>query len=377
MTSAASAHVPLEPLSTGDIIDRSIRLYRQNLRALLLTAAGPFLLGATAWLALTLGWQIILPTGASPSAAAGAGAAILLAAGFIAYLAYIYVMVLVYAGLARVIGDHLMLGEPITARAVWRSIRLRIVDLSVTALLLFAGGLVIGAILATVLFVAMMILMFVVAILAAAGASFLPEWLVGILLVLVILVTFGGIALVLLPLMLSRVIFVPQVVIIEGASAGAAFGRAFSLGTRNWYRVLAVLLFTYCTGFSMTLAVMLPFVVALWLGGFLSADSLVLVDSIYGAAGQFANFLSVPAWAIAYTLMYFDSRVRAEGYDIALLVRQLPRPQRPMPSIATAPVTAFAGSAYAKAIGGRCPRCSSFLLTNPNACSACGWRGIA
>ena len=45
----------LEPLSTGDIIDRSVRIYRQNLRPLLGTVAAPFLVGALGWLLVQVG----------------------------------------------------------------------------------------------------------------------------------------------------------------------------------------------------------------------------------------------------------------------------------------------------------------------------------
>jgi hypothetical protein len=368
-------HALLEPLSTGDIIDRSIRIYRQNLKALLATAAGPFLLGAAAWLSMQLGSQIVFSERAEPSAAAGAGAVALFAFGVIAYVAYLFLMVLVYAGLGRVVGDHLMLGSAISARAVFRVVADRLRDLVVTALLMFVAGAVLVGIITFVLFVTTMILALLVAALAAFASSVLPEWAVGILLVVVFVVVFGGIVLVLVPVMLSRVVFVPHVVVIEGASVGSAFGRAFALGAKNWNRVLAVLLFTYCTGLSLTMAAMAPLVLALWLGGYLSSDSLTLVDSIYGAAGQFANFLSVPAWSIAYTIMYFDSRVRGEGYDVELLVRKLPQPLRPVyvvPAGAAAP-----GAPRLESRGGRCPGCGQFLLTDPLACRMCGWRARA
>jgi hypothetical protein len=353
----------LEPLSTGDVIDRSIRIYRRNLRPLLATAAGPFLFGAASWLSMRVGLNGVSPGSRSPVSAAGAGALVL--DGFLCYIAYLYVMVLVVAGLARVVGDYLLLGEPISVRRVVAVLRGRFVDLTVASLLLVGCAILIGMITFAALFAAVMIISVSIGLLSVAG---LPSWLVGVVLILVILVALAFVV-VIVSLLLSRVIFIPQIVMIEGASAGAAAGRAFTLGNKTWYRVLAVLLFTNCTAFSLAIAVMMPVSLLLWVTGYLSLDA-ETIESIYGGVTQFASFLLVPVWAIAFTLLYFDSRIRKEGYDVDLLVRRLappPMPVQPAPAWTPAPSVAQASNS------GSCPRCGMYLLTAQARCTACGW----
>jgi hypothetical protein len=357
--------VLLEPLSTGDIIDRSIRIYRQNLRPLLAAAAGPFLLGALSSFSMNLGTGALEPGGGSRLS--GAAAAVLLLVGVVAYLGYIYAMVLVVAGLARSVGDHLMLGTPISLRATVDALRGRLLDLTIASLLLMGCAILIFMIVGGVTMVAVVI--------AGVGIGAvislrLPEWLAGLLVAVVVLVAVALVVFVVVPVLLARVVFIPQAVMIEGASAGAAAARAFTLGSKVWYRVLAVLLFTNCTAFSIAMAVLMPIALALWMGGYLTLES-EAINIVYNSVLQFSSFLLIPVWSIAYTLLYFDSRVRKEGYDVDLLVRRLPRPSRP-PVPGRPPRPAYASNPAASGPVGQCPRCGRYLLASAR-CVGCGW----
>ena len=356
---------PLEPLTTGDIIDRSIRIYRQNLRPLLGAAAGPFVLGAISSFTMNLGMTGLSPAGNSRLSPVAAG--VLLLVGLFSYIAYLYTMVLVVAGLARSVGDYLLLGQPITVRATIRALRGRLLDLTIASLLLIGCAILIFMIVVGVSLAAVMV---IGVGLAAIAAMSLPQWMAGIVLAVVMLVAFGFVVLVVLPVLLARVVFIPQAVMIEGAPAGNAAARAFSLGSKNWNRVLAVLLFTNCTAFSLAMAVLTPIAAVLWLTGYLSFESETLTV-VYNSVLQFASFLLVPVWSIAYTLLYFDSRVRKEGYDVDLLVRQLPPPPRTAPAGWPTRV-AFAGAPSASPPG-RCPRCGRYLLASSR-CVGCGWQ---
>src|SRR6185503_13046464 len=56
--------------------------------------------------------------------------------------------------------------------------------------------------------------------------------------------------------------------------------------------------------------------------------------AIYSAFNHTANLLSLPIWIVSFTLLYFDNRVRKEGYDMELLAREVApgfRWQAPMP----------------------------------------------
>lgn len=311
----------LEPLSTGDIIDRSVGIYRRHFRALLTTVTLPFLVGVFGWLLMEFG-QTMMVGGKGDEPVFSAFAILLTLSGFVLYILYAYMMVLAVAGLSRSVGDYIMLGTPITFRAALMSIRSRLGTLTIASLYLLAAGVLIMVIFGTVFMVAI----FVVALVMVALSSMdLPPVLAGIISVAVVVVTMAAVGLVVVPFILSFVVFVPQAIMIEGCSASAALSRAMSLGRNCWKTVLGILVFSYCTSFSISAAVFIPIGLLLWLGNMLDFD-LDTFNAINGGVSQFSSFLVVPVWAISYTLLYFDSRVRKEGYDVDLLARRLPQP---------------------------------------------------
>jgi hypothetical protein len=44
---------------------------------------------------------------------------------------------------------------------------------------------------------------------------------------------------------------------------------------------------------------------------------------LYTSFGQVSNLLSLPIWIVSFTLLYFDSRVRKEAYDLDLIAREI------------------------------------------------------
>ena len=147
-----------------------------------------------------------------------------------------------------------------------------------------------------------------------------------------------------------------------------------ALGGKNWNRVLGILLFSYFSSFSLAFGVMLPILLALWLSGSLEFD-FNTANAVQDGVRQFSSFLVVPVWAISYTLLYFDSRVRKEGYDVDLLARRL-APPPPMPAQASfGAAGAYASPRpYAKfAPDGRCLRCGHYNLFDSRNCPGCGW----
>jgi zinc-ribbon domain len=123
----------------------------------------------------------------------------------------------------------------------------------------------------------------------------------------------------------ARVVFLPQVVMIEGQSVGSALSRAMSLGSGNWYRVGAIMLFTYFVSLSLLAAFTIPFIIALQYFGMLSTEFFFSPgwNVIYGAFNQVSSLLVLPIWIVSFTLLYFDSRVRKEAYDLELLAREV------------------------------------------------------
>ena len=311
----------LEPLSTGDIIDRSVGIYRRHFRALLATVTLPFLVGVLGWLLIEFGQSMMVRKG-EDEPVFSAFAVILSLVGIALYFAYAYMMVLAVAGLSRSVGDYIMLGTPITFRASVLSIRSRLGTLTLASLYLLAAGILISIVFTTIFVMAIFVVALVVGALAALN---LPPVVAGVISVIVVFVAMAAVGLFVVPFILSFVIFVPQAIMIEGCSASTALSRAMSLGKHCWKTVLGILVFSYCTSFSIAAAVFIPIGLLLWLGNLLDFD-LDTFNAINGGVSQFSSFLVVPVWAISYTLLYFDSRVRKEGYDVDLLARRLPQP---------------------------------------------------
>ena len=314
----------LEPMSTGDVIDRTVRLYRRNFTPMVAVVAIPTLIGYISSMMFWFGYMRLLGEFEPQQSATGefdGAAIIMLALGTIGYPVWFFVMVLTVAALSRVVGDHIMLGEPVTFRKCLSAVRRRLGDLTLMSLLSFALMIVLSMTLWIVIFAIILVAGLIVGAINGLG---LPPWMVGVITTLVVLIAVAGGIYVLLHVM-ARVIFLPQVVMIEGQSAGSALNRAMSLGSGNWYRVGAILLFTYFVSLSLLAAFTLPFIVILAYLGVLSTDFFLSPgwNILYSAFNQISNLLVWPIWIVSFTLLYFDSRVRKEAYDLELLAREV------------------------------------------------------
>ena len=313
----------LEPMSTGDVIDRTVRLYRRNFTPMVAVVAIPTVIGYVSSMMFWFGYMRLLGD-IEPQSAAGefdGGAVIMLGLGTIGYPVWFFAMVLTVAALSRVVGDHIMLGEPVTFRKCLSAVRRRLGDLTLMSLLSLGLMLVLSMVMWMVIFAIVLIAGLIVGSISGLG---FPPWVVGVITAVVVLAAVAGGIYVLLHVM-ARVVFLPQVVMIEGQSAGSALNRAMSLGSGNWYRVGAILLFTYFVSLSLLAAFTLPFIVVLAYLGVLSAEFFLSPgwNILYAAFNQISNLLVWPIWIVSFTLLYFDSRVRKEAYDLELLAREV------------------------------------------------------
>ncbi len=334
----------LEPMSTGDVIDRALRLYRRNFAPLLSIVALPSFTGYLAQTMMLFGYTKLLlgslgeagGDASSPSATA----VIMLIGGLVLYPVWLFMFLATIAGLSRVIGDHVMLNEPITFRKCFSAARKRLGDIFLMALLVIVIMMVIGMIFYFILIVVTIVVVFLVGATAASG---IPAWLAGLFAGL-LAVIFIGLGVAAMLVVASRVIFLPQVVMIEGQSPAQALGRAMQLGKGNWYKVGAILLFNYFISLSLLTAITLPVLAALYFTNVLSAEFMAgpTWNLLYTSFSQLINLLSLPIQMVAFTLLYLDSRVRKEAYDIELLAREVnpgfywqPIPHYAMPGYST------------------------------------------
>ena len=310
----------LEPISTGDVIDRAVRLYRRNFTPLVAIAAVPSLIGYVVSIVFWSGYGSLISS-AAQTRGLPESAIWMLGFGALGYPIWAYSLLLTVSGLSRVVGDHLMLNEPITFRGCFAAVKRRRGDITLMGLILILmliAAYIVVSIAAFVLFLAVTL---IVGIIAAANV---PQWLATTVLVVLVVVAVAA-SLLMIAVVASRIVFLPQVVMIEGQSAGNALGRAIRLGKGNWYRVAAIGLFTYFVSTSLLAAFSVPVLAVLYFAGVLTPEFFFgpAWNILSASFGQISNLLSLPIWIVAFTLLYFDSRVRKEAYDLDLIAREI------------------------------------------------------
>ena len=112
-----------------------------------------------------------------------------------------------------------------------------------------------------------------------------------------------------------------QAVIVEGHMALKSLGRSLELVRGNWWRVLGVGLVLSLVALGLGIVVALPVAVASVVA---SADASSTVSVVLLELGRVAVAIAVtPVLFIAWTLLYYDIRVRNEEYNLATLSREL------------------------------------------------------
>jgi hypothetical protein len=261
----------LRPLHTAELVDLSFALYRQNFALFAAIAAVVYVPFAA--LSRLLGH-------AAESAADSAGVSLILpfsrmGGSFVSFLLFSMSAVLVQGPLAVAVSDK-YLGLPVTFASAYRRGFGRALPLLAT----FALG--------------------TLAVAAGSCACILPGIVAAI-----------GLS------------FAPQITVLERLPATRALTRAWHLSRGDRFRMLGVFLLASMATVSVwaTSSVL----------GYLLFRSDVAADLI----AELAARLVWPVAQIALVLVYFDNRVRKEGFDLALLaVRIATHPHAPEPSAA-------------------------------------------
>jgi hypothetical protein len=299
----ASRDLLLQPVSAGDVIDRALRLYRHNFTSLLAIAALPGLTAITGGL-LTVFTQDHL--------------GFILLGGWITWGVAPVVNLMVIGALTRVIADHLMHGAELSFRRTWRLLRQRFARLlgvsMIGWMLVPVSALLVGGV---ALFGA-----------GIAGALLAPglsqggtvQWVIAvpIFIVLGVLFIIGGL---LVLELYARVLMMPMASLIEGQPVGSSISRGLRLGAKTWSKVLAILAFEFCLTYSIALALGVPLGLYAATEGF--PWSIETVGSVSNILLQIGALMTAPVPIVAYALLYFDNRVRKDGFDVEVLARDI------------------------------------------------------
>ncbi|HEY0080830.1 MAG TPA: hypothetical protein VGB73_19665 [Pyrinomonadaceae bacterium] len=349
MATLAVNQLPLAPLGAGDLIDRTVRLYRQHFLALIRASAPPVIVSAAGAVLWVIGVRAISVTESGGllalyvlSAAVGL---LLIAVGHMMHL-------VIMGGATYTLVRHLLWNEPVTTKAIFRIVRARFWKLLWSALvvalwLLVATGVAVFA----WYLVLLVVIIGIVASIGLAPQSLLA-WVAAAIGILFVLASMAG-ALWLFFLMAGRAAYVPQVLLVEGTGVFAAIGRSAQLARGNIRRLMAMFLFTTFATYSALMLLLIPLG---WYGYLNGIDPFGLSATewpMWYAIGrqvltQSSTILLTPVWMLGLSLLYVDERVRHEGYDIELMAARIfgEMPELPAgylsplaPAIAAAPQT--------------------------------------
>ncbi|MBK7598537.1 MAG: hypothetical protein IPJ07_08450 [Acidobacteria bacterium] len=315
--------ITLAPMSAGDIIDRAIRLYRQNFIALLRIVLPPSLLAYSGVIIYYLGVRNF--TFDRGDARIALTALLVFAGGILWFLgkAAFYA---VLGAASKTLVNHFFDGTPIRAIDVYRGLRERFWSLVGAGVLVFM--LVIGVVMLIYFLVVILVLIFTFA--ATQIGGHLPRW--AQITAAVIFTTGVSVSVLLIMLMTySRIIYVPQVLMVEGKSAASAISRSFSLAGGEVRRIGAIMIFWFYVAWSLWILLMIPLG---WYGYWSGVDITPFGAEVpfwYSVTQQtivqISEILIAPIAMLAFTLLYIDSRVRKEGFDVELTAnRVLPPP---------------------------------------------------
>ena len=116
--------------------------------------------------------------------------------------------------------------------------------------------------------------------------------------------------------------------LIEGLSPPRALGRSRRLVKGRWFPTAGVLL----VAVVMTGLVSAAFQGLLVGAAFLPGQPPVLLGvTVVVVAGAISSIIATPFTATVWTILYYDLRVRREGYDVDLLAQQLGLPAASLP----------------------------------------------
>ena len=113
--------------------------------------------------------------------------------------------------------------------------------------------------------------------------------------------------------------FATPVLLVEGLRGRAALGRSFRLVKGRWWRTFGVLVVGFILAAIVSTIVQSVFLIGIVVGE--DNDALVLVLS--AIAGSVGLAVTTPFQAALLAVLYFDLRVRKEGFDLELLAREI------------------------------------------------------
>jgi hypothetical protein len=322
--STYESHLSITQLGAGDLIDRAVRFYRQNFWTFIWIATPPVLAGTLVSLAwISLGRSLFTVDAVNRPEETSLYYVFLWFGNLIIWFVEAVATLTVMGGASRNFVCHLLFGAPLSFRETYRNVKSRVFGL------ILASGLIVGilGIVGYFIFIIALLIVFLAILLVVNVFEFFPF-------LAVIVSTAASLLIIFLSgwlffLLVSRLAYIPQVMLVEGQGVFQAIGRSASLASGNVKRLAGLVIFTFLAIYSVLALFYVPLGWYAWAAGInvwafnLDPD---LMPAWYEIAiqliWQISIILLMPVWMIGLCLLYVDERVRHEGYDLELMAAQ-------------------------------------------------------
>jgi hypothetical protein len=303
----------LRPLAVGELFDRAFVLYRRHFSLFVGITSVPGLFA----LIMTLAQQALTTTTMpQPAASGNADAAVLvdnlmlivsLFAGLMVALVVYWVVYMIALGATTFAVSEIYVGRTVTIPEVYGRMRGRIGALIL--LLLLIGIRIGGLVLVGTLVVGM----------STAFGALLSSILGGLFAVLTALVLIAGCTFMALRYSLS----IPALVL-EELGPGDAIRRSIALTQGRLGRVFLMGICATLVAYAALILFQGPFVAAAMFAG-LETNHGFWLNVLGAVAGTIGTTLTTPFLIIGLAVIYYDARIREEGFDLELSLAALDR----------------------------------------------------
>ena len=282
---SVGAPITLRPMNTGELLDRTITLYRRHFFLFVGISAPPNLVMMAVTVGIVLSGPALRQAGSGSTLAVGLAILVLLP---IILVAYLLTYALAQAATTFAISE-IYLGRITTLTQAYDRMKFRIVRLMLIWIVIFF----------------------------ASMAGFLLCIIPGIWVVL------------------RTAVAVPAAVI-EDLKTMPAIERSIALTQGSWVRVLLVYILVAVLNYAAAALLQFPFIIGAAVVGEETATGIVLqVLAQFGAA--LTAMAITPLTSIALALIYYDERVRKEGFDLQYMMAALDMGAAPAPGTPPAP----------------------------------------
>jgi hypothetical protein len=142
--------------------------------------------------------------------------------------------------------------------------------------------------------------------------------------VVIVLLLFGLFALMALAALFfyARLLMTTQAIVLEDQGPLAGLGRSWRLTGSAFWRTLGIMVLMFILTYLIATlpATVVSFALTLTSGG--AIDNLVRNQIITTLLAQLGQLVALPLQFAVYTLLYYDLRIRKEGYDLELMAEQ-------------------------------------------------------